>query len=254
MGKRDDKILELLMKYEKMDVAHLAGELGVSQVTVRKDLDEMEAMGLLTREHGYALLKKVDGMEGRIAYHYKEKCRIAERAAELIEDGTTAAGGSSVMIENGSTCALLADKLVQKCKNLTIVTNSIYVAGCLMKKSGFQVILLGGIINSQNLALVGPMVKSSAENFCVDYLFVGIDGYSAKYGFTKEDQMCAQAIRDMAARAQKVVVLSYSGKFGKTGFVPIGLDEKNCIVITDDGADAEIVAGMREKGMEVILV
>ncbi|MCD7738525.1 MAG: DeoR/GlpR family DNA-binding transcription regulator, partial [Lachnospiraceae bacterium] len=198
MGKRDDRILELLMRYEKMDVAHLAEELGVSQVTVRKDLDEMEAMGLLSREHGYALLKKVDGMEGRIAYHYREKCRIAEKAAELVKDGGTAAGGSSVMIENGSTCALLADKLIQKCKNLTIVTNSIYVAEYVRRKSGFQVILLGGIVNSQNVALVGPMVKSGAENFCVDYLFVGVDGYSEKYGFTKEDQMCAQAIRDMA--------------------------------------------------------
>ncbi|MCD8327151.1 MAG: DeoR/GlpR family DNA-binding transcription regulator [Lachnospiraceae bacterium] len=253
MGKRNVKILDLLMKYEKMDVAHMAEELGVSQVTVRKDLDEMEAMGLLTREHGYAMLKKVDGMEGRIAYHYEEKCRIARRAADLVDDGGILTGGSCVMIENGSTCALLAEELTQKCRNLTIVTNSMYVAEYIRAKSSFQVILLGGIVNPQNMAMVGPMVKSCVENFCVDYLFMGVNGYSPEFGFTKEDQMCAQALRDMATRANKVVILSYSGKFAKTGFVPIGLDPKDCIVITDDEVKPEIADGMRAQGMEVIL-
>lgn len=253
MGKRNVKILDLLMKYEKMDVAHLAEELGVSQVTVRKDLDEMEAMGLLTREHGYAMLKKVDGMEGRIAYHYEEKCRIARRAAGFVDDGGLQTNGSYVMIENGSTCALLAGELIKKCQNLTVVTNSMYVAEYIREKSSFQVILLGGIVNAQNVAMVGPMVKACVENFCVDYLFIGVDGFSMKYGFTKEDQMCAQAIRDMAARANKIVILSYSGKFAKAGFVPIGLAPKDCIVITDTGVQPEILERMREQGMEVLL-
>ncbi len=107
MSKRADQILEILTNETKIEVSLLAEKLGVSQVTVRKDLDDLENMGIVTREHGYALLRSMDDLNSRIAYHYEEKKRIAKKTAEQISNGDT------LMIESGSCCALLADALAE---------------------------------------------------------------------------------------------------------------------------------------------
>ena len=83
MKNRGNKILELLTKDNKIEVSHLAEELGVSQVTMRKDLDTLESKGVIKREHGFALLCSTDDINGRIAYHYEEKRKI--RNSEKID-------------------------------------------------------------------------------------------------------------------------------------------------------------------------
>ena len=108
MPARTNRILEILTERERVEVSALAEELGVSQVTMRKDLTELERRDLIRREHGWAMLRSTDNIEGRLAYHYEEKRTIARRAAELVHDGDT------VMIENGSCCALLAAELAAR--------------------------------------------------------------------------------------------------------------------------------------------
>ena len=99
MNNRCQIILSLLTEEQKIDVSALAKKLQVSQVTIRKDLDELERHGIVIREHGFARLCSAENIAYRIAYHYEEKRRIAVRAAELVSDGET------LMIENGSCCA-----------------------------------------------------------------------------------------------------------------------------------------------------
>lgn len=99
MPSRTNRILEILTERTRVEVSALAEELGVSQVTMRKDLTELERRHLIRREHGYAVLRSTDNVEGRLAYHYEEKRAIARRAAELVRDGDT------VMVESGSCCA-----------------------------------------------------------------------------------------------------------------------------------------------------
>ena len=89
MPSRTNRILEILTERGRAEVSALAGELGVSQVTMRKDLTELERRGLIRREHGWATLRSTDNVEGRLAYHYEEKLKIARRAAELVRDGDT---------------------------------------------------------------------------------------------------------------------------------------------------------------------
>ena len=89
MAKRDSQILEILTDAKRIDVAGLAVRLGVSNVTMRKDLDALQSRGLVIREHGHALLANPNDVSGRLAYHYEEKLRIAERAARLVSDGST---------------------------------------------------------------------------------------------------------------------------------------------------------------------
>ena len=249
---RTSQILELLVKEKKLEVSELSAHLGVSQVTVRKDLDAMEAQGLITREHGFAVLSSTDDIKGRLAYHYEEKkkialrAEIALRAAELINDGDT------IMIESGSCCALLAATLAELRTGITIITNSAFIADYIRRSSDFQIILLGGIYQQDAQVMVGPMVRQCAENFWVDRFFIGVDGWSARAGFTNQDQMRAQAVRDMARQADQVIVLTESEKFTRHGTVPLNLKDQVKTVITDQKIDRQIAAELNTRGIEVL--
>ena len=220
---RTSQILELLVKEKKIEVSELSAHLGVSQVTVRKDLDAMEAQGLITREHGFAVLSSTDDIKGRLAYHYEEKKKIALRAAELVKDGDT------IMIESGSCCALLAATLAELRTGITIITNSAFIADYIRRSSDFQIILLGGIYQQDAQVMVGPMVRQCAEN-----------------------QMRAQAVRDMARQADQVIVLTESEKFDRHGTVPLNLKDQVKVVITDQNIEEQIVTELTARGIEVL--
>lgn len=242
---RTNQILELITGEGKIEVAELARRLDVSQVTIRKDLDNLEERGIIRREHGWAVLHNGDDLSARLAYHYQEKELIARRAAELVQDG------ESVMIENGSCCALLAETLTRTHRDLTILTNSAFIASYIRDREHVQIVLLGGIYQPEAQVMVGPMVRQCAENFWVDRFFIGVDGWSERTGFTNRDQLRAQAVRDMAGQAEQVIVLTESEKFGIRGTVPLNLKNQIKMVITDDRLDpgtAQILCG---QGIEI---
>ena len=100
--KRLEQIIKLVSEYEKIDVNTLSEKLNVSKVTIRKDLDKLESKGLLHREHGYAVLNSGDDLNVRLSINYEIKRKIVQEAVKLVSDNET------IMIESGSTCALLA--------------------------------------------------------------------------------------------------------------------------------------------------
>lgn len=245
---RGHQILELLIVENRLEVAVLAERLGVSQVTIRKDLDELERQGLIIREHGFATLRSTDDIAGRIAYHYEQKQIIAQRAAQLVSDGET------LMIESGSCCALLADALAETKKDLTIITNSAFIADYIRGKAQFQIILLGGIYQKDAQVMVGPMVRQCADNFFVDHFFIGVDGYSLRTGFTNQDQLRAQAVRDMAHQTEHVVVLTESEKFARRGVVPLNLKGVELSVITDSSIPQDMINELESQKINVLTV
>ena len=242
---RTNQILELITGEGKIEVAELARRLDVSQVTIRKDLDNLEERGIIRREHGWAVLHNGDDLSARLAYHYQEKELIARRAAELVQDG------ESVMIENGSCCALLAETLTRTHRDLTILTNSAFIASYIREREHVQIVLLGGIYQPEAQVMVGPMVRQCAENFWVDRFFIGVDGWSERTGFTNRDQLRAQAVRDMAGQAEQVIVLTESEKFGIRGTVPLNLKNQIKMVITDDRLDPRTAQLLCDQGIEI---
>ena len=248
MKGRETEILEILTEQKRVEVSSLAEKIGVSQVTIRTDLNELESRGIIKREHGYAVLRSDADISGRIAYHYETKRLIASKAAELVHDGET------IMIESGSCCALLAEELVNSKNGVTIITNSAFIAGYIRLRIQAKVILIGGIYQNDSQVMVGPMVKQCAENFFVDKLFVGTDGYTGRIGFTNSDQMRAQAVRDMALRAEQVVILTESSKFNRNGAVPLQLSNRIKTVITDTGIPNEAQQDLKEHGISLLTV
>lgn len=247
MGKRDAQILEAVTAEGRVEVAALAERLGVSAVTMRKDLDSLQEKGLIVREHGFAMLANANDVGGRLAYHYQEKRLIARRAAELVPSAAT------VMVESGSCCALLARELAEAKRDVTIITNSAFIAGYVRDVPGAEVVLLGGMYQPDSQVMVGPLVRTCAREFFVDLLFVGTDGWIDGVGFTNADQMRADAVRSMAEAASEVVVLTESEKFGHHSAVPLRLRGKPITLVTDAGISEEARRGVERLSVNVLV-
>ncbi len=227
MLERENQILEILSETGKVLVSELADRLGVSRVTIRKDLDELERRKILRREHGYAVFVDQDDVNSRLAYNYSDKQHIARKALSLISPGET------IMIENGSCCALLAEAIAKEMPNVTIITNSVFIANYVRGIRGQGVVLLGGEFQPEAQAVVGPIVRLCASQFYVKKLFVGVDGYISGIGFMGSNSLRVQAVRDMSDFADQVVVVTESHKFSKKGVVPFSISNKAFHVVTD---------------------
>jgi DeoR/GlpR family transcriptional regulator of sugar metabolism len=245
MTERHNKILEILAQNQRIEVASLAEMLRVSQVTVRKDLDQLEELGLIRREHGFALFGSFDDVSKRMAYHYDVKRRIAQAAAELVDDDET------VMIESGSCCALLAEELANTKQGVTIVTNSAFIANHIRHAPYGKVILLGGEYQPNSQVMVGSILRKYAEVFLSDKFFIGTDGFTEKYGFTGRDHLRSQAVRDMAEQAQQLIVLTESEKFFHQGVEGLVRIEDVTAVYTDDKISPEQEAFLLERDVRV---
>ena len=245
MNKRENTILELLSDSGRMEVAVLAQKLGVSPVTARKDLDELERRGIIRREHGYAIFGGADDVNNRLAYHYEEKRRIAREAAKLVNVGET------IMIESGSCCTLLAEEIARTKPGTTIITNSAFIASYIRRIEGARVVLLGGDFQNDAQVLVGPILKTCAQQFYVGALFVGADGYTERLGFMANNHLRVQAVRDMAEQADRVIVVTESSKFDRSSTVPLSLAGGVYGVITDAAIRPETEQMLERSGVKV---
>ncbi|VBB04966.1 lacr bacterial regulatory protein hth signature [Lucifera butyrica] len=213
MTARMTKILNIINENKKIEVSKLSDLLGVSQVTIRKDLDILVDKGLICREHGYAVLNDSDDINNRLAINYDIKQKIAKQAANLVSNGET------VMIESGSSCAIFAEELAKNKRDITIITNSAFIASYIRQYANCKMILLGGEYQKESQVNVGPITRKCAGEFYVDKLFVGVDGFSAESGFMSSDLMRAEAVKSMAESAKKVILLTDATKFNRRSLV-----------------------------------
>lgn len=245
MHERHTKILELLSQYKKIEVTKLSEVLGVSQVTIRKDLIQLENDGLILREHGYATLRDSADISNRLAYHYEIKQKIAKLAVESIMDGET------IMIESGSCCALVAMEIARTKQDVTLITNSAFIADYVRKTGNTRIILLGGEYQKESQVMVGPITRKCAETFFVDKLFIGTDGFTKEFGFTGNDYMRSETVRDMARQAEHVIVVTESGKFTQKGVVSLIRTEEISSVVTDEDIPEDCEQFLIHKGITV---
>ncbi|MBC8059831.1 MAG: DeoR/GlpR transcriptional regulator [Clostridiaceae bacterium] len=234
MINRHIKLLELVNTSGRIEVALLSEKLEVSQVTIRKDLVLLEEKGLLRREHGVAVMVSSDDISNRLAFNNELKRKIAVLAANLVKNGET------VMIESGSCCALLAEELANNKRDVTIITNSAFIASYIRKCPNVKITLLGGDYQTESQVVVGPVTRKCIESFYVDKLFVGTDGFTEKAGFTGKNHMRTETVWAMSENANKVIILTESIKFSKQGVVAQFRANEVSTLITDNRIPEEI--------------
>ncbi|GCF95184.1 DeoR family transcriptional regulator [Enterococcus florum] len=245
---REEEIISIVSQKKKIEVNELSKLLNVSKVTIRKDLDKLEARGLLHRQHGFALLNNLDDINYRLAHNYDLKRKIALEASKIVRDGEV------VMIESGSTCALLAEELAFNRNEITIITNSCFIASYIRKAESVKVILVGGEYQKGSQVNVGPLVKLVINEFHVNKLFVGIDGFDQKRGFTGSDLTRCDTTRTLATAADQTIILTDSSKFSQNGVITeFGFDEISQ-VFTDPGIDQASSSFLNEKGIQVTTI
>ena len=246
MRERQIQILDILGEKKRVTVLELSELLKVSDVTIRKDLATLEDKGLLRREHGFATLPQIDDVSTRLLFNYETKRRIAKKVLESVKDYEI------VMIESGSCCALLAEEIVLNRRGVTIITNSVFIATFLRDKVGVRIILLGGEFQPEAQVMVGPLVKKCAENFHVDKLFVGTDGFN-ETGAMAGDLMRAEAVRNMAQSARRTIILTESKKFSQVGVVSLLTYSELDTVYTDDKISDETRKSLEAVNVQIVL-
>lgn len=253
--RRSTAILEALKRNQRVRVTDLSHQLGVSEVSVRRDLQILEELGLLKRVHGGAVaiesLPRSAPSAEKPDPQREKKERIGRAAARLVQPG------ENLIFDSGSTCLQAAASLEQELLqngNLTVITSCLPIVRELGRWAGVHLIVLGGLYLPNYQVLVGPQTIDQLKGLHVDKMFMGTDGMTLSQGFTTANVLEAEVDRAMAQAATEVIVLSDSSKIGGIGLATImpvrGVDK----LITDTDASPEFIAGLRDLGVEVILV
>lgn len=250
-AERHRRIIERLGRQRAVRVSILSEELGVSEMTIRRDLERLEAKGFCSRTHGGAILKLRLNKEPLYANnefaHTSEKDRIARAAAAMIQPGET------VFLSAGTTAAQVLRHLDPNLE-ARIVTHN---AGAITEPhgQGIELIVLGGHYYAQMHAFQGTMPVESSRRFFASKMFLGVDGVSLQEGLTTPSIGLADVDRAMIGQTVgKMIVLADSSKIGVVGDVAIcPLDQADAIII-DDGVDSEVCEEMRRRGLDVVVV
>jgi DeoR/GlpR family transcriptional regulator of sugar metabolism len=249
-AERRKTILEVIETQNSISVIELSKLLGVSDMTVRRDLRILSNTGLLERVHGGALSRRGRSYEPPYFIREKESSRrkelIAQRAATIIREG------DSVALDVGTTTLELARAMVS-ISNLSVITASLRIANVLIDSPNMRLFLTGGLARRQELSLVGHVAERTYQDFHVDKAFVGVGGIHPDAGLTEYNLEDAQVKKSMIACADQVIVLADSRKFGETCFAFVAPLSSVDILVTDNSASPELVAQFQSHGVEVII-
>lgn len=248
---RRDKIIHKIQSEGSVRVDELSEEFDVSTVTIRNDLDFFEEKGLIHRTYGGALLRNNvyndPSLEEKQKINVEEKRRIGEYAAGLIKDG------ESIVLDSGTTTREIALRLKDK-NDVTLMTNAINIAVELAGVSGLQLMLTGGVLRDKSYSLVGPEAERTMNNYYFDKLFLGVDGMDFEHGLTTSNPQEAQLNKLMVERANKVIAVADSSKFGRHSFSYICDLDPIEILITDTNISEEFEQGLMKRDITVIKV
>lgn len=249
-SQRQRRIAEQLQQSGAVRVADLASALGVSEMTVRRDLERMQEAGVLTKVHGGAVpvgrSAEEPGFDAKLERATAEKAAIARSALTLVQPG------SSVALSAGTTTWSLA-RLLPSVPGITVLTNSLSAAAELHRQDPATPVVLSGGVRTPSDALVGPVADASIRSLYVDLLFLGVHGMDPDAGFTTPNLAEAQTNRTLVANARRVVVLADSSKWRTVGLSRIAALDAADMVITDDGLPSEARRVLGE-ACELVLV
>jgi DeoR/GlpR family transcriptional regulator of sugar metabolism len=225
--------------------------LGVSDVTIRKDLQQLEDQGYLTRVRGGAVFSGRGQLELRFAARQQlcldEKRRLAARAAQLVRPGAT-------IFLDGSTTVYQMTRLLRHIQGLTVITNGLYAALEMSFAPEITTIVVGGILRKQSSSLVDLLTPELLRRLHVDVAFLSCRGFTLEHGLMESDLREAQLKRAMAQAAQQVVGLVDNSKFGHVYIASSVLPDELDLLLVDGGVSAEMQAALAAAGVTVEVI
>ena len=248
---RQRRIFELVRERGFVRTAELSEAFGVSTVTIRQDVEELQGRGRLRKTHGGAAALPTGAVDSafalRLSEHLAEKTRIGAAAADLVQPGET------ILIDAGTTTLQVARHLKEGC-DLTVVTTALNVALEAGSKPGVQVILCGGQVNPRTLAVTGHQVEHVLAEVHADRLFLATYGVNKRRGLFERNLPEAQTKRGLIRAAREIILVCDSGKFGATAPVVTAPLETIDRVITDAGISRDFARVLRRRGIAVTIV
>jgi DeoR/GlpR family transcriptional regulator of sugar metabolism len=244
--RRRSTILELLGEYAFVETSELARLMSVSELTVRRDLTELETEGFVRRVRGGAVATAEEELsfKARRIRHAEEKQRIAERAAELVEDG------DCVLLEAGTTVSAMVPFLRAR-RGLRVVTHAVNIAASLLQCGGVDLTMIGGTVRPNSWATVGVSAEAAIQGLYFEKLFLSCDAITLEHGLTAYDENEAQLNRKMIQRAAQCYLLADHSKFGKDALYRVTDLTAMTAIITGAGIDTELLEAIRAAGVEV---
>lgn len=253
--RRRKKIIGFLEQHEHADFAQLSKLFNVSEMTIRRDIEQLEKAGEVVRVYGGVRLKPgriyEASIQERLNLNINEKTQIAQKAAELVCDG-------DVIALDGSTTALELSKQIKDRKNLTVITNNMSIALELSSSPGIQTVLLGGFLRGSSLTLVGALIESSLSSFFIDKAFISSRALNYSAGLTDITVEEGEVKQAMVKKSNKVYVLVDHTKIAKLAFFHVIEKDQIDKIITDQLVQftedqKQCLEDFRASGVDVII-
>ena len=247
---RRQAIIEALEEAGQLSVGDLSQRFGVSEVTIRADLQALSDQGLIQRVRGGAIITTVLpdlSYEVRMQLNAAQKTRIGQRAASMVHDGDT------ILLDASTTAQAVAANL-KNINELTVITNGLKVAMSLLAHPGIHVILIGGSLRREGLSLIGPLDCGVVQDIHIRIGFFGARGFTLEEGLTDVNIDEVRGKREMVARCRQVVGVIDASKWGRIATATFATIDQIDALITDTNAPPDMVAETRRYGVDVMLV
>ncbi len=254
---REEQIMRFLLARGSASIEELLVSTGTSAPSIRRDLSRLENRGLVRRTHGGAMLVEPllyepfrydTSFQAREQRAAAEKRRIALAAADLVQPNET------VGITAGTTTTQVGRALRHR-TNIRVVTNAINIGMELCNQPGMRTSITGGVLPyAWSFSLTGPAATRFMEDVVLDKLFLNVIGIDARRGCTVHEHDEALTFRAMVRQAREVIVVADSSKLGRVSSSPICAVSEVHTLVTDTGAQEEVLASLLHEGMRVMKV
>lgn len=252
---RHASLLSIVNDKGRIEVSDLARRLHVSEITIRRDLLQLESAGFIRRVHGGVM--RVSGRSSERPFRVREqqqsevKRAIAKAAASMI------GSGDAIALDVGSTVINMVDFLTEV-SDLTIVTANLRTAWAVANNRTimrpFRLIVAGGVVREDELSMVGESALAHYRKMRVDTAFLGVAGINATAGATDFNLDDAELKRLLVESARRVIVLADHTKIGQENFAQVAEISDLDLLITDSRANPREINKLRDAGLEVLLV
>lgn len=248
-AERLHKIVDIVNERSSVRVSELSELCGVTEETIRRDLDKLEGDGKLLRSHGGAV--SVRETQAEVPYTVREVTNMDEKTAIAAEAVKHILPGERILLDASSTAWCMARLLPDM--PLTVLTNSLKVAMELSGKEKIQVISTGGRLTQGSLSFVGPLAEQALERYHVQKLFFSCKGVHMQRGVSESNEAQAQIKTKMIAIAEQVFLLADYSKFGIQAFTHVADWADVQHVVTDAATTPDDLRQLREAGISVII-